>query len=329
MRPDQACFAEPADLVARRHALQLVQRVQQACARLGDNDDPGALHDLRVALRHLRGWLRSMREVLPVSRATRRRLGRLARRTNPARDAEVALELAHAHTARSSAFARAWLQARLGHCAQRARKRSCRRARRDWAHLSARLHREADARPRRHEDTAPFGSVFVVRLERLLDDLVNAACAPLSPGVQHRVRIRGKRLRYLVESVEETCPQAGALVALLRDMQDRLGEVNDLWHLGQRVTRLVGRAAREHGHRLCALAAQPIGNEHAVRSAHRRDPAPDLALVLRSILAERDTALAYNTRDLPAMLAAIETATRELIAGVTAATPASGRVSRP
>jgi len=329
MRPDKACFAEPADRVARRHARLLVQRVERACTRLGDHDDPGALHDLRVALRHLRSWLRSMREVLPVSRATRRRLRRMARRTNPARDAEVALELAHAHTARASTFARAWLQARLVHSAQRARKRSCQRARRDWVHLSARLRRETEMRPRGREDPTPFGGVFVVRLERLLDDLLNAACAPLSAGVQHRVRIRAKRLRYLVESVEETCPQAGALVGLLRDMQDRLGEVNDLWHVGRRVTRLVARAAREHGHRLCALAAQPIGDEHAVRSVHRRDPAPDLALVLRSVLAERDTALARNTRDLPAMLAVIETATRELIARVTAATPAGGRVSRP
>src|SRR5678815_877357 len=54
-------------------------------------DEPDALHQLRVALRRLRSWIRAYRPELEdtTRRRTLRRLRKLVRTTNGARDAEV------------------------------------------------------------------------------------------------------------------------------------------------------------------------------------------------------------------------------------------------
>jgi CHAD domain-containing protein len=81
-------------IAARRIALQYLAAALTARRRLRDATDEDALHDFRVALRRLRSTLRAYRPWINarvVPRKLRKRLRRLARTTNAARDAEVAL----------------------------------------------------------------------------------------------------------------------------------------------------------------------------------------------------------------------------------------------
>lgn len=81
-------------VAARGIALEYLAAAQAARQRLREHADNAALHDFRVALRRLRSTIRLYRlwlddRVLP--RKLCRRLKRLARATNAARDAEVGL----------------------------------------------------------------------------------------------------------------------------------------------------------------------------------------------------------------------------------------------
>jgi len=86
-------LAEPAALGARRVALGMVAALEDANKRRGSADDSEALHDMRVALRRLRSWLRAMNDVLQdVGNKTRARLEGIADTSNVSRDAEVLLD---------------------------------------------------------------------------------------------------------------------------------------------------------------------------------------------------------------------------------------------
>lgn len=323
---ERPALALPAAHVALDHAASLVRRVERESTRLDDPDDPDALHDTRVALRHLRSWLRTFRAALPVSRRSRRRLRRLARATNPARDAEVALLLfdpTSPHLAPANGFARTWLRSRIAGARDRSIRRARARIARNWPRLALRLHRELAGGDSQGTESTPFGAVAAQHLSALLGEMHDAAAGRPGPGAQHRLRIRAKRLRYLAEPLREACPQAQALVNALTDMQDRLGEVNDLWVAGQLVEQQVAIAAGEQAVKLCALARQPMGREASVRAAHARAPVVELALVLRALMIERDTALAYNTRDLRGMVEGVEASTRKVIACLDAGGPVS------
>src|SRR5262249_8405742 len=80
----------PAVQAACAIALARLDDAASAATRLNDPADREALHDFRVAIRKLRVTVRAYpggRDV--VAAKQRRRLRRLARVTNPARDAEV------------------------------------------------------------------------------------------------------------------------------------------------------------------------------------------------------------------------------------------------
>ena len=82
-----ALLEMPAPHAVRVIASGLLDDVVAAHARL-DDDEADALHDLRVALRRLRSWLRAFRPELSdtVRGRTRRKLSALASATNEARD---------------------------------------------------------------------------------------------------------------------------------------------------------------------------------------------------------------------------------------------------
>src|SRR5689334_5566204 len=89
-----AVLSQPARHSARVVAASLLKPLVRANDRLQAGGDERALHDVRVALRRLRTWLRAMRPVLDdtVRGRVHRRLRKLARLTGKARDLEVQLE---------------------------------------------------------------------------------------------------------------------------------------------------------------------------------------------------------------------------------------------
>src|SRR3954468_378564 len=88
--------AEASGLVALRY----LDDAAAAATRLTDRADAEALHDFRVALRRLRVTVRAYPDLrTAVSKKNRRRLRKLARETNPIRNAEAQIAWFRDHTA--------------------------------------------------------------------------------------------------------------------------------------------------------------------------------------------------------------------------------------
>src|SRR5438270_402693 len=106
---------------ARRLALAYLDQAAAALPRIAGDEDPEALHDLRVALRRLRSGLKSYAGQLEgsVPKKLTRRLRRLADATGPGRDAEVMIAWLRRQSGelgphqRGHRYGLAWLLARL------------------------------------------------------------------------------------------------------------------------------------------------------------------------------------------------------------------------
>lgn len=224
--------------VARRIARERLVDVTDARAAL-ERGEPDALHDFRVALRRLRSWLRAYRPWIGDSlrKRTRRGLRDVAEATSAARDAEVAAAAVTATELRDEA-ARA--RRRLERVLRRTFERSRERAERDLRDTDDAA--EACARvATMRVVTARIVHEHVDAVRRALE----AVDASLDPVALHRARIEAKRLRYLLEPLEEIAPGANDLVAALTTWQDALGELHDAHLLRERIgSRRIRRAAR-------------------------------------------------------------------------------------
>ncbi len=260
-------LGEPAQRAAREIALARLEIVSAARQRLG-GDDPAALHDVRVALRRLRSWLNAYRPALDdtVRRKSRRTFTRLARATNVARDAEVAL---------------AWLEAQRdlpqpalrGHrdLVDRVTAERMASAREVDEYLAARLPK-AVARLERQLGSywlrIPVGASAVeVPMYALTARLLRSHAKAFSRAVKrarsvgdigaaHAARIAGKRLRYLLEPLDADA-RVAELVARVTALQDRLGEYHDAQLLADRILHEVEETAGTNALRRAVATVEP------------------------------------------------------------------------
>lgn len=262
-----ALLAEPAQRAAREIARQRLEAVAAAQLRLG-GDDPQALHDVRVALRRLRSWLKAYRPALDdtVTRKSRRAFAKLARATNAARDAEVALAWLDAQRELPAAAAR-------GHrdLADRMAAERMQTAHAVDELLAARLPRAVSRLERQlgsywlrmPVDGTPTESPMYELTSRLLRShtknfvrAVKQARAAHDVGAAHRARIAAKQLRYLLEPLDAD-PRAADLIARLTALQDRLGEFHDAQLLAERILHEVEDLASANARRRAMAAVEP------------------------------------------------------------------------
>ena len=92
-------LAQPAPHAARVLAMHRLDELS-AAYDVFLADEAKGLHDVRVAVRRLRSWLRAYESEIgnTLRKKTKRRLRKLAKASNPARDAEVAVEWIAAQT---------------------------------------------------------------------------------------------------------------------------------------------------------------------------------------------------------------------------------------
>jgi len=260
-------LAEPAQRAAREIARVRLEAVGAAQIRLG-SEDPQALHDVRVALRRLRSWLKAYRPVLDdtVTRKSRRAFAKLARATNGARDAEVALawleaqrelpldaarghrELVDRMTAERMQTAHAvdeYLAARL----PRAMRRLERQLGSYWLRVPV---DGAPSEPPMYELTARLLRSHTKRAARA----VKRARAAHDVGAAHRARIAAKQLRYLLEPLDAD-PRVADLIGRLTVLQDRLGEFHDAQLLAERILHDVEDIASSNARRRAMAAVEP------------------------------------------------------------------------
>ena len=226
-----------------------------AAARLGDRADAEALHDFRVAIRRLRVTVGAYMALHDgVSRKTRRRLRKLARATNAARDAEVQLAWFRNRSARFTTAQRGALapvRARIRAWRRREQIRSHTKLLRRFEKLDRKLRQrlttlESSGRDQR----AHFGATAPAALMRHAEDLSARLGAVTSvsqapPAELHATRIAAKKLRYLLEPLQAGVPSAHVLLKRLKQLQDLLGAINDAHVLSDELDRAGVSAATD------------------------------------------------------------------------------------
>ncbi len=221
-----------------RQQLRAIERHRPG-ARLGR--DPEELHDLRVAVRRTRSALGEFRTRFPAEPLERFRgefrwVGEVS---GPVRDLDVYLEQLPAYRALLPVDAAAALEPfrrfllRHRHLEQRRLVRRLDSVRlrtllTDWQHFLA----GADNSIWPEAAGLPMGEVARRRIWKLYRRFIRQAAAITTDSPDHdlhRLRITGKKLRYLVEFFRTFHPAAeiDLLIKAMKGIQDFLGEYQD------------------------------------------------------------------------------------------------------
>jgi CHAD domain-containing protein len=118
-------------------------------------------------------------------------------------------------------------------------------------------------RPRRANaaDADRFARVWLHELQLLVQNTMPLAAVEAHGGVQHRLRIRGKELRYALEMMQwRLGDEARWRVSTMREAQDTLGELHDIDVLLEYLRSESARSGRS-GRRCLARAARALGEE--------------------------------------------------------------------
>ncbi len=303
MEIDEAVIDRSAEESARHVALALLAEADDAARRLTAGGDEEALHDFRVALRRTRSTLRAFRPWLKgsVDRKMERRLRRLARSTNDARDAEVGLRwIADQHSALGDR------QRSAVDCLTR--RLEARRA--AWAHdqpdvlarydrtarkLGERLRTyrariEASARPTSYGSALASG--VAEHLATLREDVAAIGGSTDEENV-HRARIEGKKLRYLLEPLRgNRHADSRPMVKSLRQLQDVLGDLHDCHRLAAEIAAALIDAAVDRARDLHAAAYERGASGERLRDELRGGPRAGLLALDRALLARREALFA-------------------------------------
>lgn len=263
----------PAAEAARRLALEQLSEVEREARRLTDASDGDGLHDFRVALRRLRSLLGSWRCELEesVRKKDRKALRQLQEATGDARDAEVARAWVEARAEELQGAARVGAES----IAARLRERSAdidsaiaRELQERLARVAERLHGRLERRvvvlhlgERLHEPSwARALGCAVARAAHELKAALEEAGTSSERGALHAARIRGKRLRYLLEPARTWSPHAVELVERMRGLQDVLGQIQDAYVLSDLLAD-AGRGSAEDGAELGRTALARLNRE--------------------------------------------------------------------
>ncbi len=263
--------ATPFD-AARSIALRYLEQARAAAPRLADEADEEALHDFRVAVRRLRTTLRAWRALLAgvVPREHARAWDDLQRESGAGRDAQVALswiagERESAETAHHAGIDLV-VNARLDPRWRDAMTAARTTGRTTFDRLDATL------RTLLKSDGPDEGTTFadallasVCRHAQRLSRILRRVRKRKHRRRIHKLRIAGKRLRYLLEPLQGVVAAADPVLEQCRAMQGLLGDLNDAFVLESELTDVLDGSAvdPESGERL--------GVEELRRRVRRRE----------------------------------------------------------
>ena len=246
---------------ARRLCLALVDETSSALERMDDPNDTEALHDFRVSLRRLKSLLRAYRRHLrgSASKRLQARVKTVAGSTNVARDAEVQIEWLTKEgdkLGEPGVSGANYLIAVLG--ARQATtptpetlRRAFRPLRRDLTKALSRLCLVDE-----HSS-----SNFVRATGRLIQEHADALKASLTAArsaedadLLHRARIEAKRLRYILEPLQNELDDARPLIKRMKSLQDCLGELQDTRVMTEEISSTLENSALDEARKLRDLA---------------------------------------------------------------------------
>lgn len=266
----QAARLEPGMTVAE--ALQAVGRtaLSHLCGSaelLRERPCPEGVHQLRVAVRRMRALLKVFRPLSsePAVRALEGDLRWLAGELDTARDLDVFIAdvwrpaLQDEIGQGSAAFGRALLAAqaraylRMEAALESARSRTVLLEAAAWLEVGHWLSDPALAAIREQPATAFAATILEARTQTLRRQA--ARLETLDPEARHRLRLKGKTLRYVAEDLAGLFPdhprRVERFITATKALQDALGQLNDL------ATRpeLARQVALAHGEPEAAFAA--------------------------------------------------------------------------
>jgi CHAD domain-containing protein/CYTH domain-containing protein len=227
-----------ADEGARLILSALLRTTAGAARRLRSDRDDEALHDFRTSLRRTRSVLKAYRGALGRrARRFEREIRKIADSTSAGRDAEVQLtwlgERADSFP-RTTASAVDTLRDRLqrerdaGYADARKKAapafRALEKEMRGWLRPKKSRARRGSADPR---SFGPFTASALREISAELEARLNAVSSARDEVPIHGARIRGKRLRYVLEPLGNEQPIAAEALHRLKDLQDKLGEIHD------------------------------------------------------------------------------------------------------
>lgn len=230
----------PAARGARLVAVLHLDAAVAAYQRLDHPEDIEALHDFRVALRRLRSCLQAYKTFLSdtVSKKSQKRLVRLARVTNEARDTEVQLEWLRLQEKKLPVRQRhswVWLVQRLDERKAKAYGEIRAKVTKQFLRLEPKLRAQLQKYTVFYElvsepERMSFGMATGMQIKQYCKSLeknqrkIDASNDELAI---HASRIWVKRLRYLLEPVQEEIEDWQFIMDGLKDLQNLLGKLHD------------------------------------------------------------------------------------------------------
>ncbi len=231
-----------ADEAAKAVHLRLLQRIENTREGAAAHLDSVFVKDLRVAVRRTRVALSQIRDVFPPDRAEhfRAEFGWLGKTTGPARDLDVYLGRLPTYAGWLPASTRsdldeltAFLAARQAD-AQAALAAALRSARcdhllADWRAFLESAPVDDPAAPNAGRPVTELASARIWKAYRRLHDEGSVITPETPADPLHALRLRGKKLRYIVSFFRSLYPskQIDALLEPLEALQDNLGDFQD------------------------------------------------------------------------------------------------------
>jgi CHAD domain-containing protein len=206
--------------------------LDQCLQRLEQSTNAKAIHECRVAARKLAVVVRALRR-RPLALATKRisrALKHLLQDLGPARDADVRMLTLRSASSHAPLLALAAAQ-------QRRQRRDLSNLTKTvrWARRRDILHRASSALAK-HLRTAPpsQGAILKIILRRNRSLRRRLRRNPASSEKTHRLRLRIKELRYLLEILGPARTDLNCIdTNLLKRLQRRIGDFRDLWGAAQ------------------------------------------------------------------------------------------------
>ena len=284
VRPE--ILREPAELGARRIALEFLAKVCATRDRLDDPSDAHALHDFRVALRRLRSWLRAFRPQLrhTLRSKVEQRLARIADVTGTSRDLEV--HIAWVKRARRQMPDRArpgadWLLRRLRTLKKDADAELRDVIDRDFAKATRRTELALECYMARVADDGPrFGetaSALVAREAAALQSAILQVTGQGDRAEAHAGRIATKRLRYALDGLASVGVEVNSIPDELKNLQDTLGELHDAQQFGSDLATMIATLVADRQHK-----ALKTGRGRGRRAAEG-EPVTGLRMMLKQL----------------------------------------------
>lgn len=300
-------LAQPARATARLMARAYLQRVLEEAARVevrveeitqpaasrGAERQRDVVHDLRVALRRLRSWLRVWRPVLDntVRKSSERRFQQLSRLAGRARDLEVQrawLITRRTQRSRLGGASTLWMAERVeieyGRALRTLAITLLKRLGRAAAALDAEL-QEQDAGAGRQKAEPTMAAMMARFLGEHAKELPHVLRTIRRAGQVdeiHAARIAIKRFRYLLDSLGRHSSDVRLVTQYLTTFQDRLGALHDAQVLDARLTEMSGKAAKSRrSHRRGGMPRQ--ADLFALRLLLRRSITREFGAVRRMI----------------------------------------------